>query len=225
MTETIMLSRRVFMIFGQPIFGQPLDGPPIGTGFQIQRAGCVLTASHVLNDQDRVLVVNTSGSQLDIIESERIIKHPKADLAAIMIPSATREKTEYYELGTPPAEYGDFPLGEEVASYGYPKLAGEMPVAPRLMKGHIQRRFEYQDDPYAYAAFELSFPSFPGQSGSPIFLDNLTTNARNQAIGIVTRTTSFTSEEQGEITVAAWWAVGASLTPLRSWIEGLHKTY
>lgn len=220
MTETIMLSRRVFMIFEKP--RGPLGVPPIGTGFQIQRAGCVLTASHVLNDQDTVWVVNTSGKQLEVIESGRIIKHPKADLAAIMIPSTTREKTEYYELGTPPAEYGDFPLGEEVASYGYPKLGCEMPIAPRLMKGHIQRRFEHQDETYAYAAFELAFPAFPGQSGSPIFLDNLTSNARNQVIGIVTRSISFTSEEQGAMTVAAW-AVGASLTPLRSWIEGLHS--
>lgn len=119
MTGKIGLGRRVFMIFERP---RGIEGtPPIGTGFQVHRAGCVLTAKHVVTGQETVFVVVTAGKTLEVIESERIITHPEADVAAITIPRMTREATECYQLWTPPTGYKEFPIGEEVAAYGYPK--------------------------------------------------------------------------------------------------------
>ena len=71
-----------------------------------------------------------------------------------------------------------------------------------------------------YSSYELGFPAFPGQSGSPVFLDNLTPRARNKALGVVTKWISFRSEIQGDVSKASW-AIGASLTPLSDWIKAL----
>ena len=96
----------------------------------------------------------------------------------------------------------------------------EKPIPPRLMKGHIQRRFQYRDQRYNYSSYELGFPAFHGQSGSPVFLDNLTPHARNKVVGVVTRWISFRSEIQGDVAEALW-AIGASLYPLSDWIKEL----
>ena len=68
-------------------------------------------------------------------------------------------------------------MGTEISSYGYPSREGgpdKTILEPRLMRGHIQRNFQYEwgDLRRRYHAFELSFPVLPGQSGSPVFLDH-----------------------------------------------------
>ena len=187
MQGNINLAKRVFMILGENA-----GGPPIGTGFNVLRPELVLTADHVVQGQSRVLVVNTSDPKLQILPSSRIITHPTADIAAIILPAGIWHDAEYFELGIPPSGYPDFPLGEEIASYGYPQMGVEKPIPPRLMKGHLQRRFQFSDQHYTYSSYELGFPAFHGQSGSPVFLDNLTPNARSKALAIVTRWISFT---------------------------------
>ena len=215
MQGQISLGKRVFMVFGKTA-----NEPPIGTGFSVNRSELVLTANHVVKGHSRVLVVNTSGQELQIVPSSRIVFHPSADIAAILLPAGVWNGAEYFELGIPPSGYPDFPLGEEVASYGYPQMGVEKPIPPRLMKGHLQRRFQYRDQGYIYSSYELGFPAFHGQSGSPVFLDNLTPRAREKAVGVVTKSISFRSETQGNVSEVSW-AIGASLTPLSDWIEAL----
>ena len=64
-------------------------------------------------------------------------------------------------------------IGQAVGSFGFPELL-ESPW-PRYMHGHIQRLFRHRDVErnLDYEAYELGFPAFPGQSGSPAFLDGL----------------------------------------------------
>ena len=219
MQGQISLGKRVFMVFGETA-----DRPPIGTGFSVNRSELVLTANHVVECHSRVLVVNTSGQELQIVPASRIVSHPCVDIAAIFLPAGVWYDAEYFELGIPPSGYPDFPLGEEVASYGYPQMGAEKPIPPRLMKGHIQRKFKYKDNDYIYSSYELGFPAFYGQSGSPIFLDNLTPRARDKVVGVVTKSISFRSETQRDVSEASW-AIGASLTPLSDWIEALPTEY
>lgn len=212
MENAISLGKRVFMIFAET------NGPPIGTGFNLEKPGLVLTAHHVVENQNSVLVVNNSGSVLRIERSARIIRHPSADVAAILLQPDIWEDTEHFRIGSPPQGYRDFPLGTEVASYGYPVMGAEKPVNARLMRGHIQRTFKYSDTSYQYQSFELGFPAFAGQSGSPVFLDDVYyPDPRNQAVGIVTRWVVFSTEENGNSSIR--WANGASLIPLKKWIR------
>ena len=218
MQGQISLGKRVFMLSGENT-----AEPPIGTGFSVNRSELVLTAGHVVQGHPRVLVVNTSGQKLQIVPSSRIVFHSTADIAAILLPDGVWHDAEYFELGIPPPGYPDFPLGEEVASYGYPQLGVEKPIPARLMKGHLQRRFQYSDQRYTYSSYELGFPAFHGQSGSPVFLDNLTPRARDKAMGVVTKWISFRSEMKGDVLETSW-AIGASLAPLSDWIKALPRS-
>ncbi len=212
-------SRRVFMLFGDA------DGaPPIGTGFNIDRRGLVLTAAHVVKGLEHVWILNTSLRAEDrrlLFPCSNIIRHPSADVAALVMPEDHWADAEHFSTRNPDTGYRDFPLGTDVASYGYPMIGGEKPVPPRLMKGHIQRAFVHREEGYRYAALELGFPAFAGQSGSPVFLDDvLYLEGRTNAIGIVTRWVTYETEEGGEKSSVRW-AVGASLTPLQEWLRRL----
>ena len=211
----IHLGARVFMIFPES------GGPPIGTGFNIKKPGLILTAAHVVENRKCVLVTNTFKSPVQTLSITKIFRHPEADIAVLLLPDNEWKDTEHFKIGIPLSGYGDFPLGTEIASYGYPVIGAEKPIPPRYMKGHIQRRFEYKKSQYRYQAFELGFPAFYGQSGSPVFLDDVlyASDGRNQAIGIVTGWVEYETEQEEKSTVR--WAIASSLMPLREWIKDI----
>ena len=193
------------------------DGP-IGTGFGVAKPGIVLTANHVVKDvpYNQLSVVCIFYSPpVSICKVNKVINHPEVDVAALII--KPEKPLEHFRIGTPQPGQNDFPLAEDVLSYGFPILLNEKPVQPRMMKGHIQRHFLYKDKEYAYQAYELGFPAFPGQSGSPVCPD--LTN-RDTVIGVVTRSISFSSE-QSETMAGASWAIGASLISIFDWIKSL----
>ena len=146
---------------------------------------------------------------------DHIVPHPQADIAALVV--EPDDRLDHFDIGTPKKGFAEFPLGESVSSFGYPSL--EKPVQPRLMKGHIQRQFRHRKDGYDYRAFELAFPAFPGQSGSPVFDDF----NRNAVMGLVTALTSYVWTEKGasQPTTAGFWAIGASITPLADWVRSI----
>ena len=190
---------------------------PIGTGFGVAKPGVVLTATHVVKDipHNQLFVVCTFYSTLLICKVDKVISHPKADVSALMI--KPEKPLEYFTIGKPPNGYNDFPLATDVLSYGFPIMVNEKPVQPRMMKGHIQRQYLHKDKEYVYSAYELGFPAFHGQSGSPVFPDLFN---RDTVIGVVTRSISF-SLEQGNTRADASWAIGASLISILDWIEAL----
>ena len=102
-------------------------------------------------------------------------------------------------------------------SIGFPLFANEDRIIGRMMSGRIQAEYSYTSDPYEYRAFELPFPAFPGQSGSVV----LRADHKTEAIGIVTESITYASEEDGEPTAQAHWTIAASLTPIRDWIDSL----
>ena len=155
-----------------------------GTGFGIHRRGLVLTASHVLGSAIKPGDVFL-GTGNGLVRADHIERHPEADLAALIIDSDRAPLC--FSLGEPPEGLGDFPLGTEVSSYGFPyrdEPSGRKTLEPRLMRGHIQRHFRhgYHNPRRRFHAIELSFPVSPGQSGSPVFLDH----AVRSVIAVVT---------------------------------------
>ena len=211
--KNIIPAKRVFMLASK----ESMPTGPIGTCFGIAKPGVVLTANHVVKDipHNQLFVVGTFDSHPLICKVNKVINHPKADVSALMI--TLREPLEYFKIGKPPHGFDDFPLAEDVLSYGFPIMLNEKPIEPRMMKGHIQRTYLYKDKEYCYSAYELGFPAFHGQSGSPVFPD---LNNRDTVIGIVTRSIAFSSE-QGNTRADASWAIGASLISIVDWVESL----
>lgn len=156
-----------------------------GTGFGIHRRGLVLTASHVLANETKPDEVFLGVGDGRLVRAQHIERHPEADLAALVI---DRDRAPLcFSLGEPPEGFGDFPLGTEISSYGFPyrdEVNGRKTLEPRLMRGYIQRHFRH-GSPHPrrhFHAIELSFPVSLGQSGSPVFLDH----AVQSAIAVVT---------------------------------------
>ena len=156
-----------------------------GTGFGIHRRGLVLTASHVVADATRPEEVFLGIGDGSLVRARHIERHPEADLAALVIDSDRAPSC--FSLGEPPEGMGDFPLGTEISSYGFPyrdEVHRRKTLEPRLMRGHIQRHFRHgsRNPGRSFHAIELSFPVSDGQSGSPVFLDH----AVRSAIAVVT---------------------------------------
>ena len=146
-----------------------------GTGFGIKSPGLVLTASHCLGNAKGPDEVYLGARDGGFLPASCMKRHPEADIAALVF-EADRAPS-CFELGEPPENDGEFYMGTEISSYGYPSREGgpdKTILEPRLMRGHIQRNFQYEwgDLRRRYHAFELSFPVLPGQSGSPVFLDH-----------------------------------------------------
>ena len=191
---------------------------PVGTCFGFRRPGLFLTAAHVINDLpiDAVRVVSV-GPEVTLWPISEIRRHESADVAAIyVLDHGPEPRFDYFTRGEPPLGFSDFPLGEDVFCVGYPLLANEKPVNIRLMQGHLQASYAYHADHYEYRAFELPFPAFAGQSGSPVIRDW----ARNEVIGLVTESIRY-STALGEDRTKAHWTMAASLTPLADWLESL----
>ncbi len=200
-----------------------------GTGFGIGRRGLVLTASHVVACADKpqqVYMQLRNGRFLRAI-SKKV--HPMADVTALQFESD--HSPHFFKLSSPPAAIGEFHLGTEIISYGYP-VTRETPekvrLEPRLMSGHIQRHFIHEQGNCRFRACETSFPSILGQSGSPVLL------ASNIDSAIAVLTTNFESSivvdsyeehnEDGEkethtIKKIINYRIGALLWPLADWLE------
>ena len=86
------------------------------------------------------------------------------------------------------------------------------------MVGHVQRRY-WHDDPderhERYEAYELSFPAFGGQSGSPICLREVPNPYRHRVAAIVTNSFPYFAPDRP---MAAFWAVGLVVGPFSDWI-------
>ena len=222
----IALAKRTFMLFHlSEDSAAGRSTPPIGTAFGAWRPGLVLTAKHVVRDMDpgSLRVVCTYYKPAAEYVVEKIVSHPEADVAALLLETIPNQKPlEHFSLGLPwdvyPG-YNDFPLAEDVLTYGFPMVSGEKPIKPRMMKGHIQSVHERAttDEHYRYSTYELSLTAFPGLSGAPVFRD---LNKRDAAIGIVTARVLHATE-QGTPETTAYATLAAALHSIADWIRSL----
>lgn len=214
--EVLVIQEWTFMVFTP-------QGNPGGTGFAVLKPNIVLTAAHVVEPHlpDFPQVIDTSQDRLRSLAVEKVVLHPSADVAALMVKNGSdgcfrvaKYQTHHY-------------VGDEVMSVGFPMVGVEQPIPRRVMKGHIQMVFDRErrpDSDYAYKAYELSFPAFRGQSGAPIILDHLRlTRSRLYAAGVVTDSVSYSSfqGDSAEATTTGHWAVGASLDAIGDWLRQL----
>ncbi|MCY3821164.1 MAG: serine protease [Gammaproteobacteria bacterium] len=154
-----------------------------GTAFGVERPGLVVTAAHVVQDAtpDRLhleIARTTTTCNAQFRSPRSLVVHPSADVALLTFDED--DAIPYFELAKPPDDIGGFHLGTEILSYGYPRRIqspGRVALEPRLLTGHIQRAFRHQRAGRSYSAYELSFPSVDGQSGSPVLLANDVTSA------------------------------------------------
>lgn len=154
-----------------------------GTAFGVERPGLVLTAAHVVQNAtpDRLhleIARSTNASGTRFRNPRSVTVHPSADIALLTFDEV--DAIPHFELAKPPEEIGEFHLGTEVLSYGYPRRVespSRVSLEARLLTGHIQRAFRHQRAGLRYGAYELSFPSVDGQSGSPVLLSNDVTSA------------------------------------------------
>lgn len=223
MPNALQLNKRTFMLFRLP--DDAIAGMPIGTACGVLRPGLVLTADHVVRDMDphSLLVVCTHYRRHVTCFIDRVESHPEADVAALFVGRMPNpEPLEHFSIGLPWDVYDgyeDFPLAEDVLAYGFPMVGAEKPIKPRMMKGHIQCKYEHTstDGRYRYGTYELSLPAFPGLSGAPVFRDM---NNRDAAIGIVTDRISYFTEQGGHET-KAYLTLAAALHPIADWIRSL----
>ena len=196
------------------------DEHPLGTGFRLIRPDLIVTARHVADQCQPCFVASwgRDGKSIELVHRVETPPDPKADIAALLIESS--RAWEHFRLTAPPA----FELGQRVGSFGYPVV--EDGLTPRMLLGHIQRVYEYEDEHgrYRYAARELSFPSFGGQSGSPVFSNEIGPRARENAIAVITNSTVVQALEVKGVDnspASASWAVGLSLYPFAEWLSSL----
>lgn len=193
--------------------GQPRTS--VGTGFRLGRSNLVATARHVVAGRAgcRVGVVPDRLNQQVVYEDVLRVEYPPqndADLAMLVLEEDASRSWEFFELMEKP----DHELGHPVASYGFP---GQQRM-PRLMFGHVQRTVMYSAGRMVY---ELGFPAFKGQSGSPVFSNGSGARARHYVLAVVSKSTTYVQDVDNPVSASASWAIGESLFPHADWIEGL----
>ena len=191
-----------------------------GTGFRVA-PNVVVTAKHVVENY-RECVVGTMPKRGGVVvtSTESIHLEPSgtADLAILVLEDQD-PPLDYLKI-MPSHGYGI--LGAPVSSYGYvaEKNGG---FTQRFMVGHVQRRY-WHDDPderqERYEAYELSFPAFGGQSGSPVCLREVPHPYRHRVAAIVTNSLPYLAPDRP---MAAFWAVGLVLGPFADWIGSFHS--
>lgn len=199
-----ILNSRTFMVCSTE---PPL---PLGTAFSL-RPGHVMTAAHVVADQDpaNMLIL---GAHVPPFGVHEVMAHEHADVAILR--TEQRDRLSYYRIARPP-QHGHHILGTMVEAYGFPVVGTEKRIPGRLMGGRIQCLLDWRRAGYRYDACELSFPAFHNLSGSPAFY---CPSVRDSVFAVVTESASYSSESKGGH-VAASWTIAADLLPLRGWID------
>ncbi len=217
--QATSVQERVFFLYAREDEYHSVDSRHVlGTCFAFRRPGLFLTAAHVIRDIPMdALSVASAGPDSERWQIEATRFHEASDVAAFHVDRTTEE--QYFGCfthGVPSPGLTDFALGENILSVGYPILADEKLLRIRMLKGHVQALYRHRAGPYEYGALELPFPAFPGQSGSPVLRDR----ARNEVIGVVTKSVMYSSE-RGENRTDAYWTLAASLAPLTAWLDSL----
>ena len=184
----------------------------------------VLTAGHCVPNQFEEFAVALPARE-GVWKAEQLIRHPEADVAAILIRKHPQDLPNCAFTGIEERVFdaGDF------HTYGFP-AEGEGAVR-RYFKGHFQRFMSYTDPSgRSYSAGEMSIPAPAGLSGGPISW----TQSLDKLAGIVTTNhdsylvvDSFEEFERngsvtrGQIRRVTTYGIAAMLLPLKEWLDEL----
>ena len=188
--------------------------PILGTGFRLGHPSVVVTAKHVVDGGHGQYAVAAKKANEVQIQPAKSVEFPDApaDLAVLLLDDVS-DLWQCFRL-LEDAD-GRNALGTPVASFGFPVHDSDAFTA-RFMVGHVQRQYQHQDDEReeSYFAYELGFPAFPGQSGSPVVLHGNTAAVHLNALAVVTNSVGYFDGPS-----AASWAIGLSLAPFRDWLS------
>jgi len=157
-----------------------------GSGFFVSKNGYVMTNAHVVDDSDRLYVTTLDG---DRIKAEIIDSNAKLDIAIIKLvtgkknfPTTRIGNSNNLRKGQPIIMIGN-PLGSQ---YEHTVLTG-------IISGFNRHN----------GSIQLSIPSYPGSSGSPVF------DRQGKVIGImraraVDSTTKTFKVKKEEVTVTSY---------------------
>lgn len=144
-----------------------------GTCFALTNTGFLLTANHVVQDADQILIKGINGNLDTPYLADVYAVDPSNDIALLKI-----NDPSFHGLGDIPFTIRDFPSGSgtDIFVMGYP-LTSTMGFEIKLTEGIISSERGYNDD---ISSFQISAAVHPGNSGGPVF------NSNGQLIGIVT---------------------------------------
>ena len=203
------------------------SGTFLGTGFRFKRSGLILTARHVVGDHASVIIgcVRHTTNQNTSVQSKQIITHANSDFDIVAIITDDTD-LQHFTL----ASQSNAVLGAHIECYGYPLMPARNDessptfheIQPRLLQGHIQRIFSHshrdENNQFSYTAFEVGYPAFGGQSGSPVCLapELFNTEGRLHVLALTTSTTTYR-----EIQTQVSWATALALHPVSDWLDSL----
>lgn len=192
------------------VLWDPDSGTPIGTCFAFRHPGIFLTAAHVVERRSASdLKVHVSRGRA--FKIGRAAKHPEKDVAVLKLrsPGFSDDDFDCFELAEPPR--GTALFSEPVVSFGYALNNRSREPEPRWIQGHVQRLT-------MNGGYELSHPSLPGNSGSPVMLGS----NHSDALALTHRNLNISYKDlspEGNTVCLVSYAMAVALSPLADWLE------
>ena len=141
----------------------------MGCAFPANGDGLLLTCAHVVRDiaDDEMLVVQHP-TENHCYRLESVVIHQKLDIAILTIAA----KTPFWAQPI----VAELPLAVNVFAYGYYDALIEnntVNIIPQVYSGTLTATPRRNDSGLATAMpfYQISFPTFPGFSGSPLYAD------------------------------------------------------
>ena len=133
-----------------------------GTGFALTNDGFIVTAQHVVNERNTIIVKGINGNHSLGYNAKLVIEDKNNDLAIIKI-----EDEKFQELGNIPYIFKSegVEVGENVFVLGYPMMT-TMGSEIKLTNGIINSKTGFSGDVTSY---QFSAQVQPGNSGGPLF--------------------------------------------------------
>jgi S1-C subfamily serine protease len=135
-----------------------------GTGFFVSKSGYVVTASHVIENANKVVVFTRTGEEL---QAQIVDTDPANDVALLKVDAPAKP----LEIATD----AEADVGEQILTIGYP-LPDIQGVAQKATFGRINALSGIGDD---VRYLQIDTPVQPGNSGGPLI------DSRGHVIGII----------------------------------------
>jgi S1-C subfamily serine protease len=138
----------------------------VATGWPVAN-GYVVTNSHVLSENSHVVLITTSGQE---IEACAVLRDDVDDIAILEVSDSNKLLPPALPLAHSAAR-----LGSSVFTLGFPRI-DVMGRTPKLSEGVISGSNGLYDNP---ASYQTTVPIQPGNSGGPLL------NMRGEVVGVM----------------------------------------